>query len=126
MAGRTCSRASARGAPDGLCQSCLEQRVLVRTALPVAVAAPSARILVGQALRLGLLQGGFLHENPLALVALARAAEADHHGRQAACLLGPPAQGGVAGGQEHQVSSSAQPMHSGWPSSMNSSEPEPP
>ena len=83
-------------------------------------------VLVGQALRLGLLQGRLLHQDPLALVALAGAAEAHHHRRQPARLLGAPAQRRVAGGQEDRWPRSAQSMHRGPAPSMNNSQPEPP
>jgi hypothetical protein len=79
------SRTTASASPS------LERQVLVDAPLPVPFAAPSARVLVGKALRLGGLQGRLLHQEPLPLVALAGAGEADHHRRQAACLLGAAA-----------------------------------
>src|SRR6266704_2562006 len=77
----TLGRTAREQARDRLGQPNLERQVLVGAPLPVAFAAASARVLVGQALRLGLLKGSLLHEDPLALVPLARAAEADHHRR---------------------------------------------
>src|SRR6266536_3062075 len=84
---------------DRLGQLGLQRHVLVGAPLLVPLAAPAACVLVGQALRLSLLKGRLLHQDPLALVALAGAAKANHHGRRPACLLGAPAQRGVAGGQ---------------------------
>jgi hypothetical protein len=99
-------------------QLALEHQVLVGAALPVAFTATGARVLVGQALHLGLLQGRLLNQDPLALVALARAAEPDDHRHQTACLPGAPAQGGVAGRQEDKVVQ-VRASHAEWPAILH-------
>src|SRR6266511_1346733 len=53
---------------------------------------------VGQALPLGLFEGGVLDEKALPFVAFASAAEAHDHGGQAAGLIGAAGQRGVDGG----------------------------
>src|SRR5258706_9257489 len=76
----------------------LELHVGVGAALAVTLAAPGAGGFVGQALPLGLFEGGVLDEKALPFVAFAGAAEAHDHGGQAAGLFGPAGQRGVAGG----------------------------
>ncbi len=97
-------RAAGEQPPHQFGQPRLEHHILVGAALPVALAALATGVLVGQALRLGPLQGRLFHQDPLALVALASATETHHDRRQPACLLGAPAQCGVTGGQEDQIS----------------------
>jgi hypothetical protein len=82
---------------DRLGQPSLERQVLVGAPLPIPLAALAAHVLLGQALRFGRLQSRLLHQGPLPLIALAGAAEPDHHRRQAARLPGPAAQRRVAG-----------------------------
>ncbi len=81
----------------------LECGVLIGPALLVARLAATARLLVGQALLLGADEGLLLDEDAPPLVAPPATAERLHHRRQAARLLRPPRQRGVAGGQEDEV-----------------------
>jgi len=95
---------AARVQPCDLLGEALPQfDILAGASLPVAFAAAHPDILVVQALLLGRIQRGFLDQQPLPLVPLARPAPPDHHGRQPAALLGPPGERRVPGRKEHQV-----------------------
>lgn len=90
--------------PDDLgCHLRLEGEVL---ACPSGLRAPPAAspgALVGQAPPLGLVESRLFDEDPLALVAAPRPAEADHNGGEPARLLGAPGESGVARGQVDEV-----------------------
>jgi hypothetical protein len=81
----------------------LEPDVLVRAPFRLTLAPARARVLVSQALRLGLRDRGLLDEHPLALVALARAAEAHDDRRQPAVLSRPARQRRVSPRQENEM-----------------------
>jgi hypothetical protein len=81
----------------------LELEILRGAARSLAFAAASPRLLVHQTFPLGTRERVLLDQDPLALVASARAAEAHHDRGQPARPLGAPCQRRVAGSQEDKV-----------------------
>lgn len=67
------------------------------------VAPPGPRFGITEAFGFRAVQRRFLNQETLPLIPLARAAPLEHHGCQRGVLARAPREGGVAGGQKHQV-----------------------
>src|SRR5207249_4585765 len=94
------ARAAREELPDRRRELGLELHVLVRPPLLRPESGPAARLLVGEAVGLGLLERRLLDEDPLPFVALSGPAEADDDRRERAGPLRAAGEGGVAGRQE--------------------------
>ena len=81
----------------------LELHVLAGAPLLFSLAPARAKVLVGQALGLGLLERLLLDEHSLTLVASARAAEADDDRGETAVLACATCERGIARPEEHEV-----------------------
>jgi len=98
---RAVSRASREQPSDLRSKLALELHILAGPALLFSLAPARAEVLVGQALGFCLLERGVLDEHSLALVALARTAEANDDCREAAVLARTSRDRRIAGPEEH-------------------------